>query len=135
MVNRILEILRRKNLTPSQFADEIGVQRSGISHLLSGRNKPSLDFVLKVLKRYPDITADYLLHGQNQAATTIPGLENDHTAPEIPLDWSGSDKGDPDEGKKVIRAANLPGQVKSIERIVVFYSDRSFREYLPESGL
>ena len=61
MIDRILELMKDKNLTPSQFADEIGIQRSGISHLISGRNKPSLEFIMKVLKRYPDVKAEYLL--------------------------------------------------------------------------
>lgn len=135
MVDRILEILKRKNLTPSQFADEVGVQRSAMSHLLSGRNKPSLDFVLKILKRYPDITSDWMLHGQNPVAGINPVAENDNLVPEIPLDWGVTDKVEPEEGKKVSRVATVSGQVKKIERIVVFYRDRTFKEYLPESGL
>ena len=53
MIERILEILKLKGMSPSQFADEIGVQRSAISHLVSGRNNPSLDFIQRVLKRFP----------------------------------------------------------------------------------
>lgn len=63
MVNRILAVMRMKNLTPSQFADEIGIQRSGMSHIISGRNKPSLEFVMKILQRYPDIKPEWLLTG------------------------------------------------------------------------
>lgn len=63
MTDRILEILRKKNLSPSQFADEIGVQRSSISHLVSGRNKPSLEFIQKLLSRFPDISTEWLLSG------------------------------------------------------------------------
>ena len=66
MVERILKVLKIKGLSASKFADEIGVQRSNISHILSGRNKPSLEFVLKIFERYPDINPDWLLRGQGE---------------------------------------------------------------------
>ena len=61
--DRINDIILQYALTPSRFADEIGVQRSNISHILSGRNKPSLDFILKVLEKFPDIDSDWLIKG------------------------------------------------------------------------
>ena len=51
MIDRINMLLKAKNITVSQFSQAIKIQRSGMSHILSGRNKPSLDFVLRVLKR------------------------------------------------------------------------------------
>ena len=59
-----MAFLETINIGSSQFAEEIGVQPSGISHILSGRNHPSLDFVLKVLKRYPDLSTEWLLFGK-----------------------------------------------------------------------
>lgn len=64
MINRINLILRAKNITARQFAEEIGIQPSGMSHILGGRNNPSLDFAVKVLKRYPEIDANWLLLGR-----------------------------------------------------------------------
>lgn len=66
MISRIQLILKTRNISPSQFADQIQVQRSGVSHILSGRNNPSLDFILKILKTYPEIDADWLLFGKGQ---------------------------------------------------------------------
>ena len=66
MISRIQLILKTKNISPSQFADQIQVQRSGVSHILSGRNNPSLDFILKILRTYPEIDADWLLFGKGQ---------------------------------------------------------------------
>lgn len=60
---RINQIIEYYSLTPSKFADLIGVQRSNISHILAGRNKPSLDFVLKVLEQFPSIESDWLIRG------------------------------------------------------------------------
>ena len=64
MIERILEILKIKNLSPAQFADLIGVQRSSISHLISGRNKPSLEFIQRILKTFPEINTDWMLSGK-----------------------------------------------------------------------
>ncbi len=55
-----------KNVSPIQFASSLGVQRSGISHILSGRNKPSLDFILKILETFPDVNEKWLLKGEGE---------------------------------------------------------------------
>lgn len=52
MKERILEFLKTENKSSAKLAEEIGVQPSSISHILSGRNNPSLDFVLKMLEKY-----------------------------------------------------------------------------------
>lgn len=64
MKERILKIIKQEQLTSAKFADMIGVPRSSISHVLSGRNNPSLDFVQKVLHSFPNIDTDWLLDGQ-----------------------------------------------------------------------
>lgn len=64
MKERILLLIKAKNYTAAQFADEIGVQKSGVSHILSGRNNPSLDFVQKILTRFPEISNEWLLFGK-----------------------------------------------------------------------
>ena len=61
MKDRIIQFLREMNMTSTKFADEIGVQRSSISHILSGRNKPSYDFIEKMLNAYPTINAQWLI--------------------------------------------------------------------------
>ena len=63
-IKRLEKILDYYNLTASSFADKIGVQRSSISHLLSGRNKPSLDFILKILDVFPEIDLYWILNGK-----------------------------------------------------------------------
>lgn len=66
MVDRINLILKVKNLTARQFAEEIGIQPSGMSHILSGRNNPSLDFVMKVIRRFPEIDINWLMFGKGE---------------------------------------------------------------------
>jgi transcriptional regulator with XRE-family HTH domain len=68
MLSRVKQIIEVQNLTPSRFADHIGVPRSTISHILSGRNKPSLEVVQKILEAFPEIKADWLVQGKGNLA-------------------------------------------------------------------
>ncbi len=63
MKERLLKIINHLGYSATRFADEIDVQRSGISHILSGRNQPSFDFLVKILTRFPEINALWLILG------------------------------------------------------------------------
>ncbi len=63
MQAQIQEILIKEGLSSSQFADRIGIQRSSVSHVLSGRNKPGFDFIQKILTAFPEINGDWLITG------------------------------------------------------------------------
>ncbi|THV58414.1 helix-turn-helix transcriptional regulator [Chryseobacterium candidae] len=63
---RISKIIEYSRLTPSEFADEIDVQRSSISHITSGRNKPSLEFIIKIKSRFPELLWDWLVTGEGE---------------------------------------------------------------------
>lgn len=64
MKDRLLQLLDLEQITPSKFADIIGVQRSSVSHVISGRNKPSYDFLHKTLKAFPGLNATWLMLGE-----------------------------------------------------------------------
>lgn len=64
MKERLIQLLDLEQLSPSKFADIIGVQRSSISHIISGRNKPSFDFLQKTLRAFPGLNASWLLMGE-----------------------------------------------------------------------
>ena len=72
MVERINLLLKAKNITARQFAEEIGIQPSGMSHIMSGRNNPSLDFVMKVIKRWPEVNINWLMLGQGEMYASVP---------------------------------------------------------------
>ena len=176
MLERINLILKSRNVNAAQFADEIGVQRSSVSHILTGRNNASLDFLLKVLTRYPEIDTDWLLTGKGvmmrSAATLAPNrtelkksepinmplvsaqkessgdlfkqsiehqeykkdlsnVEGNIIAqlikPEAPMKPDEEAQKKPDERVCKTTSARL------IEKIVIFYSDKSFAEYNPEN--
>ena len=113
--NRLKKILEHHQLTASLFADKIGVQRSSISHILSGRNKPSLDFILKVTNTFSDVDIYWLLNGKG----SFPKEEQKTASSPTPQQAAMfSDQGD---------LSTNTG--KRISRIVVFYSDGTFDEY------
>lgn len=64
--DRFTKILEYSRFTASEFADEIDVQRSSISHIISGRNKPSLEFIVKIKNRFPEISWDWIILGQGE---------------------------------------------------------------------
>jgi transcriptional regulator with XRE-family HTH domain len=63
---RIDFLMRDNNMSPSAFADRVGVQRSNISHIMSGRNKPGLDILEKIVTSFPALNASWLLTGKGE---------------------------------------------------------------------
>ena len=90
--DRFTKILEYSGFTASEFADEIDVQRSSISHIISGRNKPSLEFVTKIKNRFPELSWDWIILGQgemlqnNSALSTSESkinLEEENSSPDL----------------------------------------------------
>lgn len=72
MKDRIAHIIRAKNLTAAEFADRLGIQPSNVSHLLSGRNNPSLDFVRKLKETFPEYNLDWIIFGMGPMTVSEP---------------------------------------------------------------
>jgi transcriptional regulator with XRE-family HTH domain len=111
MKERLIQLLDLEQLSPSKFADLIGVQRSSISHVISGRNKPSYDFLQKTLKAFPGLNASWLLLGEGtmyeQMGRKVSGnLFDTQESAETPLDEQIPESGGPDAG---ISSAEEPG--------------------------
>lgn len=146
MKDRILAFLQNENKSYAQFAEEIGVQPSGISHILSGRNNPSLDFVIKMLHRYPSLSSEWLLFGRGSMYKSeyqatlfggddlVSGAEDKQEKekaypgeePEIRLSQQ-------DEGKYEASANDeiTENTGRKLVRVLFFYSDKTFSEYSP----
>lgn len=147
-IKRLEIILDYYNLSASAFADKIGVQRSSLSHLLSGRNKPSLDFIIKVIEVFPDVDLYWVLNGKG----TFPKSELKNLSIEekksiikeevilqnqsLETDLFSAENSPPLENE--IQAAknsqHTPTTLKNdtaIERIVIFFKDGTFKNYTP----
>lgn len=138
MKDRIIEFLRSENKSSAQLAEEIGVQPSGISHILSGRNKPSLDFVLKMLEKYNFLSTEWLLFGKglmykdSRAQTLFDQVKKDEkifekvtpSTQENMMPMSG-------ETTKLAVSDKPKADASAITRIVWFYADHSYDEFFP----
>ena len=71
MREKLLNLMKAEQLTASKLAELLGIQPSGISHILGGRNKPSFDLVQKILRRFPQVNPDWLLLDQGEMYRTI----------------------------------------------------------------
>ena len=142
MINRINLVLRAKNITARQFAEEIGIQPSGMSHILGGRNNPSLEFITKVLRRYPELDANWLLLGKGEMYTSTPHdmpavyTEEEVATDEEPLQEplaQSAEEQEPEIPYVSPRIAAAPqSEERNLERILFIYNDNTFREIIPE---
>jgi transcriptional regulator with XRE-family HTH domain len=115
-IKRLQKVIDYYGETASSFAEKIGVQRSSISHILSGRNKPSLDFVLKVLSSFPEVELYWLMNGKGNFPSEI---KNTTTTSKHDLESSSETK----------KYDIISSTEKSIDRIVIFYTDGSFQSF------
>ncbi len=127
MLDRIKIILNHYQLSPSGFADSLGIPRSSISHLLSGRNKPSLDFVMKLVRNYPEVNFYWLLYDEGtfpaNPTVTLPSSSTTLFDSQEKVEKSLSPKNE--KGPK-------PNLRKEIVKVVLFYKDNTFQSYDPE---
>jgi len=112
---RIATVMKVNQHNASSFAEQLGVQRSSLSHILNGRNNPSLDFVDKLLRKFPNVDANWLITGID------PGKKSSSQKSEI-KSLSSS---------KVNRGVMSGSDKKRIDKIVILYTDNSFEEYEP----
>jgi transcriptional regulator with XRE-family HTH domain len=137
IINRIKKILTYYEISASKFADSIQVQRSSISHLLSGRNKPSLDFILKIINQYEEVSLNWLLLGEGTFPKSVSKVNLDSPTP-LQQDLFNQNltesikKPDLAIAKPTVVAENTSIDINAtgeIEQIVIFYKNGSFRNY------
>lgn len=143
MKDRIEHIMRAKNLKASDFAALLGIQPSGVSHILAGRNKPSLEFVKRIKEVFPEYNLDWIIFGTGPITTSEPfhvsptPTQNPVTEDTIPFDFeteadieadSLSDslpQSDPDHSSRHDVTNN------AVKSMVVLYEDGTFETYSP----
>lgn len=72
MKDRILQIMEREGVSNAEFAEKIGISTSSLSHIFNGRNKPSLEVVMRIHKAYPEINLYWLLYGEGEMEEALP---------------------------------------------------------------
>lgn len=124
-IARLQRIMDYYDLNASALADSLGVLRSSISHLLSERNKPSLDFVLKIIDKYPEVDLYWLLYGKG----SFPKEEKKPAPTPLPTEIPFPEDNvleDSEKERKVVPEIPVKKQKRQIQKIIFFYEDNSF---------
>ena len=149
MREKLLKLMKREKLSSSRLAEILEIQPSSISHILSGRNKPSYDFLVKILRRFPTLNPDWLLldaeqmyrsneeldrrinDTNTQSSQTTGSAEkmivNSKNALNPKNESSLNSTNRPIEN--IAAVANIATDGRVIERVIVLYTDKSFEAY------
>jgi transcriptional regulator with XRE-family HTH domain len=152
MKDRIQKIIDEENLTPSRFADEVGLNRPAVSHILNGRNNPGLEALQRIINRFPNINATWLITGKgnmynsdSKDTTRTPSLFDDAPSPpenpifqpeiqpkheysrEIAVKTSQNVMNiDENQSNNVLKTPSA-----RVKKIAIFYTDNTYEEFIP----
>ena len=135
--DRIAHLISEYGLTNADFAKKLGVPASSISHLIAKRNKPGLNFILSLLEQYKDIDANWLLTGVRSSRAMARSQQEEVVEPDLfttvePESSSVSVEKREQLQKNDVFSPQKDVQPKKVEKIVTFYTDKTFTEYFPE---
>ena len=149
MQDRLQQFLQLEQLTPARLSDIIGVQRSGLSHILSGRNKPGFDFILRLLIKFPTLSADWLITGKGKMYKEVkdareegsfreskikneifeaPKTDDSLDIEQNDLDFIASQ---PSENPIKVPISNYVQKNRSLKKVLLVYTDNTFEEINP----
>ena len=149
MEQRLQLFLQMEQLSQSQFADIMGIQRSGVTHLLSGRNKPSFEFITRILQAYPSLNAEWLILGKGKPykdSAVTPELQTvampEPTADEVSLFTPADqpeienstemidfgDNNQPIEVEEIKQIKHSPNTPKAIKAVLILYEDGTYEK-------
>ena len=132
MKDRIAHIIRAKNMTAAEFALRLGIQPSNVSHLLAGRNNPSLEFVKKLKETFPEYNLDWIVFGKGPMTVSEPFVEQKTVAEPVERPFVGPNATVVSTDGTLFTAENepfvppLPKNMDNLKHIILVYSDNSF---------
>lgn len=140
MNSRLKQFLAAENITQAQFADNINVVRASVSHVLSGRNNPSYEFIRSIMMKYPDLNIEWLMFGKGKMYKSTPMLEN--TLSDSPIDTDAdSDELFPveesvydmeethlTETMPIDKKVDMNVNQRKVSKIIVLFDDGSYQE-------
>lgn len=149
MRERIKQIMKNENLSPAKFADRLQINRANVSHILNGRNNPSLDVVTKILSGMPYINTEWLINGTGQMykdGFDMDAISKEHdlfhlspattsTSQEKVVKSEGFDVNKPEKSIQIVENNIIEAQKssdKKIRQIIIYYSDSTFETFVPQ---
>lgn len=143
MKDRLQQFLQLEQLTPARLSDIMGVQRSGLSHILSGRNKPGFDFIQRLLLKFPALSADWLITGKGKMYKELKDLKelkdvnesdtslNNDEEIDVEADMFEYASSQPSENSIKVNPNNNVQKNRQLRKILLVYSDNTFDEIKP----
>ena len=148
MKDRIKKIMENENLTPAKFADQLGITRAVVSHILNGRNNPSLDVVTKILSDMNYINSDWLLNGigsmykeghsaslhQNERSlfnTDVTNARDSEDKPEYGKENDSKNIKYPDKHTDTEHIPHVNTNDRKVKQIIIYYTDNTFETFTP----
>lgn len=146
MKDRLQKFLDAEQINPSKLADILGIQRSGMSHILSGRNKPGFEFIQKLILKFPHLNAEWLITGKgeiykdnratyiesNLYSNTIFDIQKSSDVSNNEINPTVSAPDQPRENRLNENIRTLIDNKKSLIKVIMIYSDSTFAEYNKE---
>lgn len=151
MKNRLQQFINAENISQSQFADRINVARGSVSHIISGRNKPSYEFIQAMIEHFPMVNVEWLMTGKGKMYKDVTKVKEVPSAPEnlftatLVTEETGGDnvvnavlpgngpypeqKTQPQSDMAPEKAAQNIDNQQTIKKIVVFYTNGTFEEF------
>lgn len=147
---RLMQLMQNEGMTQARFADLVGIQRSAVTHLTSGRNQPSFDVLRRILENFPHVNADWLLSGsgemlkENGDAIRSASQAEQHPKPSVPSLFPTEGTVSPENRQDLIVQSTRNGHnqsvneplilekvvQKKIEKIIIFYADNTFDTFV-----
>ena len=148
MKDRIKEIMENENLSPAKFADQLEINRAVVSHILNGRNNPSLDVVTKILSEMNYINSDWLLNGigsMYKEGYSAPKGKNERSLFNTDVTVEKGNKEDSEYAKENSTKSTNPthnaadmqhvsqalGNTREVKQIIIYYTDNTFETFTP----
>ncbi len=144
MKGRIIQFIESEKITAAEFADNIGVQRSSVSHVLNGRNNPGFSFIQKILETYPKINSRWLLLGEGEMyidskqetrqPTKQKSLFEEHpisSANNSTVSKQNESNSFNQYAVNHNKTETTKEEVKKIVKVLIFYNDQTFDDYIP----
>lgn len=136
---KLTQIIQYYKLSPTSLADRINVQRSSISHLISGRNKPSLEFIVKLTDTFPELNFDWLVRDkgnmisrQKSELNKVTNVTSKNTYVNSPTLFDNLlPENEPKKNSSIVSSSKekIIEENKLIAKVLILYKDGSFEVY------
>lgn len=125
MNTRLKQFLSAENITQAQFADNINVVRASVSHVLSGRNNPSYEFIRSIMVKYPDLNIEWLMFGKGRMYKDnilFPEFEEE----QLPEQYASEES--PIETEATNSETQVTVSQRKVSKVIILFDDGTFQE-------